>query len=71
VLLGGDGHDPAPPVGGVLATVQDVLPVQVAPDITPSLREAAYRHPQVPDAPARLIAAITDAVAGVLGEEVR
>ncbi|RPE43260.1 hypothetical protein EDD90_6454 [Streptomyces sp. Ag109_O5-1] len=44
---------------------------QAAPNITLSLREAAYQHPQVPDAPARLIAAITDAVAAVLGEEVR
>ncbi|QJT05903.1 hypothetical protein G9272_40875 [Streptomyces asoensis] len=42
-----------------------------APNITLSLREAAYRHPDVPDAPARLITAITDAVAGVLGEQVR
>lgn len=44
---------------------------KAAPNITLSLREAAYRHPDVPDAPARLIAAITDAVVGVLGEEVR
>nr|WSY49071.1 hypothetical protein OG999_02180 [Streptomyces sp. NBC_00886] len=44
---------------------------QAAPNITLSLREAAYRHPRVPDAPARLIAAITGAVVGVLGEEVR
>ncbi|MFI2200304.1 hypothetical protein ACH47Z_05865 [Streptomyces sp. NPDC020192] len=43
----------------------------VAPNITLSLREAAYRHPDVPDAPARLISAITDAVTGVLGEQVR
>ncbi|MFF4399663.1 hypothetical protein [Streptomyces sp. NPDC001480] len=44
---------------------------QAAPNVTLSLREAAYRHPKVPDAPARLIASITEAVAGVLGEEVR
>ncbi|MGW7253650.1 hypothetical protein [Streptomyces sp. NPDC054834] len=44
---------------------------QAAPSITLSLREAAYRHPKVPDAPAQLIASITEAVAGVLGEEVR
>ncbi|WP_225834402.1 hypothetical protein [Streptomyces sp. NK08204] len=44
---------------------------QAAPDVTLRLREAAYRHPQVPDTPARLIAAITDAVTGVLGEQVR
>ncbi|WP_225821293.1 hypothetical protein [Streptomyces naphthomycinicus] len=41
------------------------------PNVTLSLREAAYRHPGVPNAPARLIGAITDAVAGVLGEQVR
>ncbi len=44
---------------------------QAAPNVTLSLREAAYRHPDVPDAPARLISAITDAVAGVLGEQTR
>ncbi|MFC0599958.1 hypothetical protein [Streptomyces palmae] len=44
---------------------------QTAPNITLSLREAAYRHPDVPDAAARLVTAITDAVVGVLGEEVR
>ncbi|MFF4120657.1 4-oxalocrotonate tautomerase family protein [Streptomyces sp. NPDC001714] len=42
-----------------------------APNVTLSLREAAYRHPEVPDAPARLIAAITDAVVRALGEHVR
>ena len=42
-----------------------------APHITLSMREAAYHLPQVPDAPARLIAAITDALVGVLGEGVR
>ncbi|MER8042126.1 hypothetical protein [Streptomyces sp. NPDC094032] len=35
------------------------------------MREAAYRLPAVPDAPARLVAATTDAVVGVLGEGVR
>ncbi|MGW0769371.1 hypothetical protein [Streptomyces sp. NPDC002676] len=44
---------------------------RIAPTVTLSLREGAYRHPQVPDASARLIAAITDAVAGVFGEQVR
>lgn len=44
---------------------------QAAPNITLSLREAAYRHPAVPDAPARLITAITDAVVDVLGEQTR
>ena len=48
-----------------------VVTDRAAPDITLSLREAAYRHPQIPDAPARLITAITDAVTAVLGEEVR
>lgn len=42
-----------------------------APLVTLSMREAAYHLPQVPDAPARLVAAVTDAVAGVLGEGVR
>ncbi|MFI1731454.1 hypothetical protein ACH40E_20020 [Streptomyces acidicola] len=51
-------------VGGALSG-------RTAPNITLSLREAAYRHPQVPDAPARLITAITDAIVGVLGEQVR
>jgi phenylpyruvate tautomerase PptA (4-oxalocrotonate tautomerase family) len=44
---------------------------QAAPNITLSLREAAYRHPGVPDAPTRLITAITDAVVGTLGEQTR
>ncbi|WP_262058181.1 hypothetical protein [Streptomyces sp. STR69] len=44
---------------------------QAAPNVTLSLREAAYRRPDVPDAPARLISAITEAVVGVLGEQVR
>jgi len=44
---------------------------QVSPNITLSLREAAYRHPDVPDAPAQLISAITESVVGVLGEQVR
>ncbi|MER5501846.1 MULTISPECIES: hypothetical protein [unclassified Streptomyces] len=42
-----------------------------APLVTLSMREAAYHLPEVPDAPARLVAATTDAVAGVLGEAVR
>ncbi|GAB2576228.1 hypothetical protein GCM10027168_06530 [Streptomyces capparidis] len=44
---------------------------KVAPLVTLSMREAAYHLPQVPDAPARLVAAVTDAVAGALGEDVR
>ncbi|GGY92994.1 hypothetical protein [Streptomyces poonensis] len=42
-----------------------------APLVTLSMREAAYHVPEVPDAPARLVTAITDAVTGVLGEDVR
>jgi phenylpyruvate tautomerase PptA (4-oxalocrotonate tautomerase family) len=44
---------------------------QAAPNVTLSLREAAYQHPDVPDAPARLISAITEAVVGVLGDRIR
>lgn len=44
---------------------------EAAPQVTLSMREAAYHLPQVPDAPARLIAATADAVAAVLGEDVR
>ncbi|MFC8512344.1 hypothetical protein [Streptomyces sp. NPDC057257] len=44
---------------------------QVAPNITLSLREAAYNHPDVPNAPARLITAITDAATATLGEQTR
>jgi len=42
-----------------------------APLVTLSMREAAYHLPEVPDAPARLVRATTDALAGVLGEDVR
>ncbi|MFB6824806.1 hypothetical protein ACFCXA_24875 [Streptomyces virginiae] len=42
-----------------------------APLVTLSMREAAYHLPEVPDAPARLVAATTDALADVLGEAVR
>ncbi|WP_179382483.1 tautomerase family protein [Streptomyces sp. SA15] len=35
------------------------------------MREAAYHLPEIPDAPARLVAAITDALVGVLGEDIR
>ncbi|MFJ8043665.1 hypothetical protein ACIRBX_24505 [Kitasatospora sp. NPDC096147] len=41
------------------------------PVVTLSMREAAYHLPEVPDAPARLVAATTDALAAVLGEQVR
>lgn len=41
------------------------------PLVTLSLREAAFHLPQIPDAPARLVAAITDAVADTLGEPTR
>ncbi|MFB8241437.1 hypothetical protein ACFC58_33365 [Kitasatospora purpeofusca] len=42
-----------------------------APLVTLSMREAAYHLPEVPDAPARLVVATIDALAGVLGEAVR
>ncbi|MFC5664921.1 hypothetical protein ACFP3U_18265 [Kitasatospora misakiensis] len=42
-----------------------------APLVTLSMREAAYHLPEVPDAPARLVATTTDALADVLGEAVR
>ncbi|MFE2725682.1 hypothetical protein [Kitasatospora sp. NPDC059327] len=41
------------------------------PRVTLSMREAALRLDHVPDATARLIAATYDALAGVLGEEIR
>jgi hypothetical protein len=37
-----------------------------APLVTLSMREAAYHLPEIPDAPVRLVAAITDALVGVL-----
>ncbi|TDC80181.1 hypothetical protein [Streptomyces hainanensis] len=43
----------------------------VAPLVTLSMREAAYHLPQIPDAPARLVANATEAVVDVLGEAVR
>ncbi|MFB7210433.1 hypothetical protein [Streptomyces sp. NPDC056255] len=42
-----------------------------APLVTLSMREAAYHVPEIPDAPARLVAATTDAMAAALGEAVR
>ncbi|MFJ8086463.1 hypothetical protein ACIQ6Y_38635 [Streptomyces sp. NPDC096205] len=42
-----------------------------APRVTLSMREAAYHVAEVPDAPARLVAGVTDALAGVLGEHIR
>jgi phenylpyruvate tautomerase PptA (4-oxalocrotonate tautomerase family) len=42
-----------------------------APLVTLALREAALTHPQIPDAPARLIRSLTEAVTTVLGESVR
>ncbi|MEU1178688.1 hypothetical protein ABZ464_13750 [Streptomyces sp. NPDC005820] len=44
---------------------------KIAPSVTLSMREAAYHVPGVPDAIPRLIGATTDAVAAVLGEDVR
>ncbi|WP_031035570.1 hypothetical protein [Streptomyces sp. NRRL F-5650] len=42
-----------------------------APLVTLSMREAAYHLPAIPDAPARLVATITDAMADALGEDIR
>ncbi|MEU3617048.1 hypothetical protein ABZ725_32805 [Streptomyces sp. NPDC006872] len=44
---------------------------RIAPQLTLSMREAAYHLPEILDAPARLIAATADAVASVLGEGIR
>ncbi|NYI07834.1 tautomerase family protein [Allostreptomyces psammosilenae] len=43
----------------------------VAPIVTLHMREGAFHVPEIPDAPARLIGAITDAVVDVFGEPVR
>lgn len=51
-------------IGGV-PTEDDV------PLVTLGMRESALRLPEVPDAPARLVAATTDALADVLGEDIR
>ncbi|MEV6128639.1 hypothetical protein AB0M05_17685 [Streptomyces violaceusniger] len=51
-------------IGGVPAEID-------APLVTLSMREAAYHLPEIPDAPARLVATTTDALAGVLGEGIR
>lgn len=51
-------------IGGVPADID-------APLVTLSMREAAYHLPEIPDAPARLVATTTDALVGVLGEGVR
>jgi phenylpyruvate tautomerase PptA (4-oxalocrotonate tautomerase family) len=51
-------------IGGVPAEID-------APLVTLSMREAAYHLPEIPDAPARLVATTTDALAGVLGEDIR
>ncbi|RKN37178.1 tautomerase family protein [Streptomyces hoynatensis] len=40
-----------------------------APFVTLHMREGALRHPEVENAPARLIAAITEALAKVFGEQ--
>jgi phenylpyruvate tautomerase PptA (4-oxalocrotonate tautomerase family) len=51
-------------IGGVPAEID-------APLVTLSMREAAYHSPEIPDAPARLVATTTDALVGVLGEDIR
>jgi phenylpyruvate tautomerase PptA (4-oxalocrotonate tautomerase family) len=48
------------------------LPTDVnAPIVTLTTREGALHRPEIPDAAARLIASITDAVVTVFGEAVR
>ncbi|GGN53613.1 hypothetical protein GCM10011579_011970 [Streptomyces albiflavescens] len=42
-----------------------------APVITLVMREGGLTHPQIPDAPARLIKSLTEAAVTVLGEAVR
>ncbi|WP_369246875.1 4-oxalocrotonate tautomerase family protein [Streptomyces sp. R41] len=42
-----------------------------APVITLAMREGGLTHPQIPDAPARLIESLTEAAVAVLGEAVR
>ncbi|WP_405882156.1 4-oxalocrotonate tautomerase family protein [Streptomyces sp. NBC_01136] len=42
-----------------------------APLVTLSMREGGLTHPRIPDAPARLIRSLTEAVTTVLGESVR
>lgn len=44
---------------------------RLAPIVTLRLREGAFALPEFEDAPARLIAALTDAVVAVFGEEIR
>ncbi|MBO8186768.1 tautomerase family protein [Streptomyces spirodelae] len=44
---------------------------ELAPIVTLRSREGLFHHPDLVGAPARLISAITDAVAAVLGEGVR
>ncbi|MES4905656.1 MULTISPECIES: hypothetical protein [unclassified Streptomyces] len=51
--------------------VGGVLTEENAPVVTLNIRERALTHPDVENAPARLIASITDAMATVLGESVR
>ncbi|MFE2943527.1 hypothetical protein ACFXKG_31415 [Streptomyces sp. NPDC059255] len=51
-------------IGGVPAEID-------APLVTLSMREAAYHLPEIPDAPARLVATTTDALVSVLGEDIR
>lgn len=42
-----------------------------APVVTLNMREGGLTHPQIPDAPARLVKSLTEAVVSVLGEGVR
>ncbi|MFD6281573.1 hypothetical protein ACFWFI_39335 [Streptomyces sp. NPDC060209] len=51
-------------IGGIPAEID-------APLVTLSMREAAYHLPEIPDAPARLIANTTEAMVSVFGEDIR
>jgi phenylpyruvate tautomerase PptA (4-oxalocrotonate tautomerase family) len=42
-----------------------------APSVTFGIKEGAFHRPDTPEIVARLIAGVTDAIAGVLGEQVR
>lgn len=42
-----------------------------APVVTLNMREGGLAHPRIPDAPARLIGSLTEAVVTVFGEAVR
>ncbi|MHA5049894.1 tautomerase family protein [Streptomyces sp. SD15] len=43
----------------------------LAPVVTLNMREGGLTHPEIPDAPARVIESLTEGVVAVLGESVR